>query len=273
MKQQTVAIFGAGITGMICLSVFLCHAVAAQGQVENIKPAEVTNKVYVSQIWDDAILNDLRLIEILKKHKAKATFAVDAGNLTESRQTNAWPVKGTMFGKVSIDDIKNIYSEFEVASHGLKHKGLPKLSAAEMQREVVESKKLLESWLGRPVKGFVYPGCPYNDAAKEAVRAAGYLWARTCENTPDFCPVTDPMAMRTTVGFNAANFWQEFDRVKAKGGVFTFWGHAFFRTEAEWADIEAKIARLSQDPSVVWVNTSDLFDPAKGFCPQPNAKK
>ena len=226
-----------------------------------------TNKVYVSQIWDDAILNDLRLIKIIKKYKAKATFAVDAGDLTDKRQTNAWVVGGTPFGKVSIDDVKNIYSEFEIASHGLTHKALPSLSDAEMKREVVESKQLLESWLGRPIKGFVYPGCPYDDAAKEAVRAAGYLWARTCENTPDFCPVADPMAMRTTVAFNAPNFWQEFNRIKAKGGVFIFWGHAFFRTEAEWSDIEAKIARLSQDPSVVWVNTSDLFDPLKGLCP------
>ena len=74
------------------------------------------------------------------------------------------------------------------------------------------------------------------------------------------------MAMRTTVAFNAPNFWEEFNRIKAKGGVFLFWGHAFFRTEAEWFDIETKIARLSQDPSVVWVNTSDLFDPSKGCC-------
>jgi len=226
-----------------------------------------TNKVYVSQIWDDAVLNDLRLIKIIKKYKAKATFAVDAGDLTEKRQTDAWVVGGTPFGKVSIDDIKNIYSEFEIASHGLTHKALPGLTAAEMKREVVDSKQLLESWLGHPIKGFVYPGCPYDDAAKEAVRAAGYLWARTCENAPDFYPVADPMAMRTTAAFNAPDFWEEFNRIKARGGVFIFWGHAFFRTEAEWSDIEAKIARLSQDPLVVWVNTSDLFDPSKGGCP------
>jgi len=239
------------------------------GQAKNSTAnAANTNKVYVSQIWDDAILNDLRLIKILKKYKVKATFAVDAGDLTDQRQTNAWIVEGTPFGKVSIDDIKNNYSEFEIASHGLTHKALPGLSAAEMKREVVNSKQLLESWLGRPIKGFVYPGCPYDDAAKEAVRAAGYLWARTCENTPDFYPVADPMAMRTTVGFNAQNFWQEFNRIKAKGGVFIFWGHTFFRTEAEWSDIEAKIARLSQDPSVVWVNTSDLFEQLKFFCPR-----
>jgi len=243
-------------------------SVYLQGQAETSKSDGAnTNKVYVSQIWDDAILNDLRLIKILQKYNAKATFAVDAGDLTEQRQTNVWVVGGTPFGKVSIDDIKTIYSEFEIASHGLTHKALPGLSAAEMKREVVDSKQLLESWLGRPIKGFVYPGCLYDDPAKKAVQAAGYLWARTCENTPDFCPVADPMTMRTTVAFNAPDFWQEFKRIKAKGGVFIFWGHAFFRTEAEWSDIEAKIARLSQDPSVVWVNTSDLFDPLKGFCP------
>ena len=251
------------------LMLLTCISTTAElrAQAEEHKPSgDGVNKVYVAQIWDDAILNDLRLIQILKKYKAKATFAVDAGNLTEMRQTNAWPVKGTLFGKVSIGDIKTIYSEFEIASHGLTHKVLPGMSAAEMQREVVESKKLLESWLGRPIKGFVYPGCPYDDAAIEAVRAAGYTWARTCQNAPDFDPAVNPLAMRTTVAFNKPNFWQEFNRIKATGGVFIFWGHTFFTTEAQWADIEAKIARLSQDPAVVWVNTSDLFDPMKGYC-------
>jgi len=219
------------------------------------------NKVYVSQIWDDAILNDLRLISIFKKYKAKATFAIDAGDLKEERQTNAWLVQGTPFGKVSINDIKTIYSEFEIANHGLNHKVLPGLSAAEKQLQVDSGKQLLESWLGRPVKGFVYPGCPYDDSSMAVVQKGGHIWARTCKNTSDFDPADNPMAFRTTVAFNAANFWQEFNRIKAKGGIFIFWGHAFFRTEKEWSDLEAKIAIISQDPAVVWVNTSDLFEP------------
>ena len=111
--NRTLNCFERKMAGLfVLLVVYLLPNLAAQGQVENVRPAEVKNKVYVAQIWDDAILNDLRLIEILKKYKAKATFAVDAGNLTEERRTNAWPVKGTKFGKVSVSDIKSIYSEF-----------------------------------------------------------------------------------------------------------------------------------------------------------------
>lgn len=229
-------------------------------------------KVYVTQIWDDAILNDLRLIQILKKYNAKATFAVDAGNLTNERQPTAWVVSGNTYGKVSIDDIKNIFSEFEVACHGLSHKALTSLSGSALTYEIAESKRLLELWLNRPVKGFVYPGCPYDEVSKNAVKIAGFTWARTCERTPDFCFNTDPFEFRTTVAFNASTFWQEFNRIKATGGVFSFWGHAFFTTEAEWADIEPKIAQLSQDPAVVWMNTSDIFDQFQWLCQSSTIK-
>jgi peptidoglycan/xylan/chitin deacetylase (PgdA/CDA1 family) len=229
-------------------------------------------KVYVTQIWDDAILNDLRLMDIIRKYKAKATFAVDAGNLTGERQPNTWVVSGVTYGKVSIDDIKKIYSEFEVACHGLSHKALTSLTGSALTYDIAESKRLLELWLNRPVKGFVYPGCPYDAVSKNAVKNAGFTWARTCERTPDFCSNTDPFVFRTTVAFNSSDFWKEFARIKATGGVFTFWGHAFFTTEAQWADIEAKIAQLSQDPAVVWMNTSDIFDQFQGNCQSSTIK-
>lgn len=227
----------------------------------------VLPKVYVSQIWDDAILNDLRLIDILKKYNAKATFAIDAGDLTEVRQPQAWVVNGTAFGKVSIDDVKNIFADFEVANHGLNHQALPTLTESERNKQIVDSKKLLESWLNRPINGFVYPGCPYDVASENAVKNAGHTWARTCENTTDFCSNTNAFEFRTTVPYNAANFWTEFNRIKATGGVFTFWGHTFFTTEAEWTDIESKIAQLSQDPAVIWTNTSELFNQFNFLCP------
>lgn len=251
-----------------CLTFVFVLNISAKEKQQTNKHANRQNKtkVYVSQIWDDAILNDLRLITILKKYNAKATFAIDAGNLKHERQTNAWKnKKGVAFGKVSIEDIKTIFADFEIANHGFTHKHLPSLSAEQRMLEIKNSKDSLESWLGRPVLGFVYPGCPYDSLSEESLKQAGHLWARTCENTPDFAKNTNFREFRTTVAFNSTNFWREFERIKSTGGIFTFWGHTFFTTEAEWADIESKIARLSQDPSVVWVNTSDLFKKIKKY--------
>ncbi|MEI8273868.1 MAG: sialate O-acetylesterase, partial [Paludibacter sp.] len=222
-KLQSVGIFdthGFETDGVHYLAAgYVKMGIQFANQYINVAP-----KVYVSQIWDDAILNDLRLIGILKKYNAKATFAIDAGDLTEVRQPQAWVVNGTAFGKVSISDIKTIYTDFEVANHGLTHQALPTLTESERTKQIVDSKKLLESWLNRPIDGFVYPGCPYDAASENSVKNAGHSWARTCENTPDFCSNTNAFEFRTTVPFNAANFWTEFNRIKATGGVFTFWG-------------------------------------------------
>lgn len=254
------------LSGCVALVFILNNLVAQKQHNGNHTNKQRATKVYVSQIWDDAILNDLRLISILKKYNAKATFAIDAGNLKHERQPNAWKnKKGVAFGKVSIEDIKTVFADFEIANHGFTHKHLPGLPPDQQMLEIKNSKDSLESWLGRPVLGFVYPGCPYDSISEESLRQAGHLWARTCENTPDFGKNTNFMEFRTTVAYNSSKFWQEFERIKSTGGVFTFWGHTFFTTEAEWADIESKIARLSQDPSVVWVNTSELFRKFKKY--------
>jgi len=38
-----------------------------------------------AKVWDDASLNDLQLISLLKKYKAKATFGIDSGDLANER--------------------------------------------------------------------------------------------------------------------------------------------------------------------------------------------
>lgn len=41
--------------------------------------------VYVAQCWDDGVSTDVRLIELLRKYNAKATFNLPPGNLPPHR--------------------------------------------------------------------------------------------------------------------------------------------------------------------------------------------
>lgn len=62
----------------------------------------------------------------------------------------------------------------EVGSHTLDHIHLPRVSAAEARRQIVESKRELEQTLGAPVTAFCYP---YGDQRPEhrlMAREAGY---------------------------------------------------------------------------------------------------
>jgi hypothetical protein len=73
----------------------------------------------------------------------------------------------------------------EIASHSITHP-LPfaDLAAAELRREVVESRQRLEDATGVPVLGFRAPGWDIDRAALDAVVAAGYRYDASILPTP-----------------------------------------------------------------------------------------
>jgi peptidoglycan/xylan/chitin deacetylase (PgdA/CDA1 family) len=69
----------------------------------------------------------------------------------------------------------------EIGSHSVTHRRLASLSLEDVQREVGDSKRMLEQQLRRPITSFCYPSGDYNARVKQAVAASGYLAACTVE--------------------------------------------------------------------------------------------
>ncbi|MBI4499387.1 MAG: polysaccharide deacetylase family protein [Chloroflexi bacterium] len=67
----------------------------------------------------------------------------------------------------------------EVQSHGRDHVDMSRLSAQALERQVTESRRVLESHLGRGVRLFAYPAGRYSPEVIAALRAAGYQAAVT----------------------------------------------------------------------------------------------
>jgi peptidoglycan/xylan/chitin deacetylase (PgdA/CDA1 family) len=63
---------------------------------------------------------------------------------------------------------------FDVGSHSLSHADLTNLSRAELQRELLESKRRLEEILARPVSDFCYPYARHTATTRQEVERAGY---------------------------------------------------------------------------------------------------
>ena len=234
--------------------------------------------IYVTQSWDDGVTDDVRLVELLHKYKAKATFNLIASSYTAHRKTTHWRYQDTkeVFA-LARPELPALYRDFEIASHTVTHPNLGKLPLDKVAWELAESRKQLEDLFQRPVRGFAYPYGAYNAVVKEEVRRQGYVYARTAipgpeyatvanptpENVPSVFPPTDPMEFGTTTHQLNPRFWQEFAYTKAHGGVFHFWGHSYeFLTEAMWNEFEEKLARLAADPEVCWMTNLDLFTPA-----------
>jgi peptidoglycan/xylan/chitin deacetylase (PgdA/CDA1 family) len=72
----------------------------------------------------------------------------------------------------------------EIGAHTVHHLSLPELSGECLAREISESRTDLERLLKRPVVLFAYPYGDVSGEAVEAVRAAGFRLAVTCEPRP-----------------------------------------------------------------------------------------
>src|SRR2546425_10564546 len=72
-------------------------------------------------------------------------------------------------------------SGYSIGCHSHLHQDLTKLSMAELLREVVVSKQILEDILGQRVSAFCYPYGAYDARVKEVVQEAGFDVAFTVD--------------------------------------------------------------------------------------------
>ena len=213
----------------------------------------------IAQCWDDGVVDDMRLIEILRRHGAKASFNLSFG-LHEEKRTSRWKYEGVKeVYQLAQSELRDVYDGFLVANHCYRHGPLARIPLDEARREVREGKDALEQHFGYEVKGFAYPGGSYNAETAELVREAGHVYGRTIHMVDRVFPPDDPIRFHPHCDYKDPLFWEKFERAKANDDVFYFMGHAYeLVTEEHWEAFERQIARLSAEP-VTWVDLPDLF--------------
>lgn len=216
----------------------------------------------IMQCWDDGDVDDIRLVEILRKHGAKATFNIMPGGWTSQRRLvqqhkGEYPVY-----RLTLDEMPHVYEGFCLGGHTMTHPDLVSIDPAWALTELVACRRFIETHFGQTSCGMAYPHGKYNDQVKELVGQAGYLYARTTGKTDRVLNLDDPMALHPTCHFLAADFWAKFEAVKAVDGDFYFWGHTceLMNDHAGWQELDTLIGRLSGDAATEWVDVRDLFD-------------
>lgn len=213
----------------------------------------------VVQSWDDGVVDDARLTELLRRYRAKATFNLNPG-LHQRQRAFSWRYGDKDVWRLGQEELAAVYAGFEIANHSLTHPHLSDLSAAALQREIRDSRHILQDWFQQPVRGFCYPFGGVNAAVKAVVQDAGHVYARTVTEAETIWPGADPLELGVSCRFNDPAFWPRYQRVRASGGVFLFWGHSYELIDAtQWSELEAKIAHISADPAAEWVSLEALF--------------
>jgi peptidoglycan/xylan/chitin deacetylase (PgdA/CDA1 family) len=124
--------------------------------------------------FDDGMLdNYTSAFPVLKEAGIPAAFFVPTARI------------GTA-GHMTWDQLKEVSLDgITVGSHSLNHAYLPDLSREAQVREIVESKRALESRLGRPAYYLAYPIGGFSEDIKRITREAGYRLAFTTNRGSD----------------------------------------------------------------------------------------
>ena len=194
--------------------------------------------------YDDAVTQDIRLIEILDKYGLKATFnlnsellGMDGKLIREGKEINHI--------KNPASKIARIYKNHEVAAHTLTHPHLPPLSDDEVVRQVERDRLNLSELVGYEVVGMAYPGggMNNNDRVARLIKShTGIRYARTISLGYSFLPQADlyrykPTAFHLDFEDNYRLADDFFNRETE--GVFYIWGHAYeFDIHDTWGKFE-----------------------------------
>jgi peptidoglycan/xylan/chitin deacetylase (PgdA/CDA1 family) len=213
----------------------------------------------VIQWWDDGVVDDIRLTDMLRRYGATATFSLNPGLYGEAR-TFGWHHGDKEVWRLGIHELVAVYDGFDIASHSLTHPNLTEVSPDVLYREVTESRMMLQGLFRRPVEGFCYPFDAWNDLVKHAVRDAGYRFARgNAQGRSDF-PPGDPLVFRPQCHFLSDDFWALYEEARCDGTVFFFWGHSYeLIGDMMWMNLQRVIERISSDQDAAWVPIPSLF--------------
>lgn len=130
--------------------------------------------------FDDGVVNHYQNAwPILQKNNLKATFFIFPNPIGRSKNYMTWE---------QLQEL--IDNGMEIGSHGWYHLYLDRIEESELQKELVDSKQVLEEKLGIDIRVIAYPFGSYNEKVTDEIKSAGYEAARDIVNGRTQTPET-----------------------------------------------------------------------------------
>ncbi|MBR4769282.1 MAG: polysaccharide deacetylase family protein [Lachnospiraceae bacterium] len=224
----------------------------------------------VTLSYDDGVVEDIRLSEILKQNGIKCTFNINTGYyLGEEEKREIW--KGRLKRSEAIALYKD--SGNEVAVHTLTHPQIADLSTAEMVTEVIEDRKNIERDYGTIARGMAYPNGSFSPEVVNVLRMCGIRYSRTTHSTKRFDLPKDWLLLDPTCHHNdpelmelAKRFAERPMRFSHEVRLFYLWGHSYeFREKDNWNVIEAFADYIGGRSDVWYATNIEICDYVHAF--------
>lgn len=212
--------------------------------------------------YDDNMVHDRRLVDIMNKYGVKGTFNLNSG---EFGRVELHEVNGVMQDDSTItkEEVANLYKGHEIASHTLTHPSLTSLDTGASAYEIMMDRKNLEDIAGYLVNGFAYPYGAYNDTVRKVLETCNILYARTVNSTYNFEMPQDNLELNPTCHHDderlmelAKIFCEDKDPYN-RLRLFYIWGHSFeFARNDNWERMEQLLSYMKPYLKNMWLATN-----------------
>jgi len=220
----------------------------------------------VTLSYDDGVVFDKKLIEILDDYGLKCTFNLNAGLFAKVSGENR---------RLTQDEAVKLYANtsHEIAIHGYNHLSLGEIDSARASLDVAKDRESLESLFGRIIKGMAYANGSYSDNAVEVLKNNGINYARTVVQTGDFAIPNDWLRLPSTCHHanpNLMSYVEKFlsfqDAWNARPKLFYLWGHSYeFEDNNNWHIIENFAKEISGKDDIWYATNGEIYDYIKAY--------
>lgn len=195
---------------------------------------EQVKKKAITFSYDDGVVQDIRLIELLNKYGLKCTFNLNS-ELLSKKGMLIREGKRIAHYKIHADDVKHIYEGHEVAVHTLTHPNLTQCDEKEIVHQVETDRLHLSELVGYEVVGMAYPcgGVNNDDRVAGIIKNhTGVKYCRTITSNNSFD------LQENLYRFNPTAHHLDFEKMMQLGRefierkpqtpqVFYVWGHSY----------------------------------------------
>jgi peptidoglycan/xylan/chitin deacetylase (PgdA/CDA1 family) len=203
-------------------------------------------KTYIATSWDDGLVTDLKLIEILQKYNANCSFGINSRLHSNIKTSNDYRDK--KYGvKLTKSELSH-YGPYDIWNHTATHQQVDKLSNNEIEYELETGKKDLENLFGKEVDGIIWPYGVYTINAVEIAKRTGHKYSRT---TPGNKARIDKSCIVPVYWYTNINSLLTFEYISLSG-------HTYEIDEVGWAYVDKLYEILTSDKRFVLVTLTEM---------------
>lgn len=223
-------------------------------------------KKAVTLSYDDAVQQDIKLMEILNRYGLKATFNINSGLL--AAEGTVYPT-GEIHRIMTRKEALDLYRDagHEIAVHTYTHPHMEKLSQQELEEEIRMDIEGIREMFGIVPRGMAYPYGTFNDTIVECFRRAGIVYGRTVIRTGGFDIPKDWMRLEATCHHDDAELFLLVDSfLEKEEGLFYLWGHSYeFEISDNWKVIEEFGKKIGNREDIWYATNIEVFDYIKAY--------